>query len=50
LEGVGQNGHPVKRTVLVNAGGKGNNIGREPRRVNSDGADEVGYYVPQQNA
>ena len=45
LECVGKNGHEFKGTILVDAFGKGNDIRREPRGSNRDGATGVAEHT-----
>ncbi len=48
LKGICQNWHPVEGTVSVDAFGKGNNSGGEPRGVNEDGPEGVAKDVSEE--
>jgi len=45
LKGVGKNGHSVKGTLGIDAGGKGDDSGSEPRWVESHGAKVIANDV-----
>lgn len=47
LKGIGEDWHPVKGTVFVDAGGERPNIGRKPRRFNGDRAEGIAEDVPK---